>query len=158
MHAGLWDAILMCVAVKIYVQTDQSIKDKEKKWTHISSVNEPTYTAMQKSFRRSKLDQLSITDICFFLVRNLDPIWTAPCSDGTILTKFKQRHCNRGVACKAPRRIKIPWIVIVWTYILSWQFVSFKTRFLLRYLNFFVGPTYIFAMDQHFTLFAVCCW
>lgn len=34
----------MCVAVKIYVQIDQSTKDKEKKGTHISSVDEPTYS------------------------------------------------------------------------------------------------------------------
>lgn len=34
MHAGLCDAVLMCVAVKIYVQIDQSPKDKEKMNTH----------------------------------------------------------------------------------------------------------------------------
>ena len=44
MHVGLCDAILMCVAVKIYVQIDQSTKDKGKKGTHISSVDKPTYT------------------------------------------------------------------------------------------------------------------
>lgn len=49
MHAGLCDAILMCVAVKIYVQIDQGTKDKEKEGTHISSVDEPTYTEPWRS-------------------------------------------------------------------------------------------------------------
>lgn len=42
MHAGICDAILMCVAVKIYVQIDQSTKDKEKnEHTLVQWTNQP---------------------------------------------------------------------------------------------------------------------